>query len=70
MPFAEFAVPKHEAGSLESGRWFWDLASWPGVRHADLNAMFGTLSVEGSRRALRRVARFCASRGYARVGGG
>jgi len=66
-PTAEFRVPIAEASSLGSGRWFWDLAGWPGIKRADLNGMFGTLTVEGTKRAIARVAAFCRRRGYARL---
>ena len=67
MPIARFQVPVGEASGIGSGLWFWRIASWKGVRNADLEGLFGTLTVEGTKRAIARVARFCAGRGYARL---
>lgn len=61
---ASFRVPQEEASGLNSGQWVWDVAGWPGVKRAVLDGIDGSLSVEATPGAMRRVRRFCHDRGF------
>jgi hypothetical protein len=67
MANAEFRVPIGEAASRRSGEWFWRVADRPGIRRAELDGLFGFLSVEGSSAAIEALRRFCRRRGFEEV---
>ncbi len=69
---AEFEVPARVATSAE-GAFLWELAAWPGVVRASLDATLSlipggrataTLDVEATPKAMIRVRAFCAKKGW------
>lgn len=69
---AEFEVPARVATSAE-GAFLWELAAWPGVKRASLDATLSlipggrataTLDVEATPKAMIRVRAFCAKKGW------